>query len=141
GSWMMLAGLSPYSVNPLGINPLRATLAAHVDIDAIRSRSSAAIYVTVTNVRTGLPRVIANDALTIDALLASACLPQVFQAIELDGEAYWDGGYCGNPTLWPMIHDATANDVIVVQLAPDAANELPKDAAAIRRRVGEIVFN
>ena len=141
GEWILSAGLSPYNVNPLGVNPLRDAIAAHVDIDAIRSRNSPALYVTVTNVRTGLPRVIANDAMTIDALLASASLPQIFQAVELDGEHYWDGGYCGNPTLWPMIHDATSNDVIVVQLAPDTAEELPRDVASIRRRVGEIVFN
>ncbi|HEX6137023.1 MAG TPA: patatin-like phospholipase family protein [Casimicrobiaceae bacterium] len=141
GEWFMAGRLSPYNVNPLGINPLREAIAAHVDIEAVRSRAAPAVFVTVTNVRTGLPRIISNDELTIDALLASACLPHLFHAVELDGEPYWDGGYSGNPTLWPMIHDTTANDVIVVQLAPDAADELPKDAAAIRRRVGEIVFN
>ena len=139
--WFLSAGLSPYSVNPLGVNPLREAIAAHVDIDAIRSRASPALFVTVTNVRTGLPRIISNDELTIDALLASACMPQLFHAVEIDGESYWDGGYSGNPTLWPMIHGGTANDVIVVQLAPDVADELPKGSAAIRRRVGEIVFN
>ena len=141
GEWFMTCGGSPYKLNPLGINPLRDAIAAHVDIDAIRSRFAPALYVTVTNVRTGLPRIIANDELTVDALLASACLPQLFHAVELDGEPYWDGGYSGNPTLWPMIHDGTAKDVVVVQLAPDATDEVPTDAAAIRRRVGEIVFN
>jgi NTE family protein len=139
--WFMSAGLSPYSVNPLGVNPLRDAIAAHVDIDAIRSRTSPAVFVTVTNVRTGLPRIIANNELTIDALLASACVPQLFHAVDLDGEPYWDGGFCGNPTLWPLMHGTRSNDVILVQLAPDIADELPKDAAAIRRRVGEIVFN
>lgn len=139
--WFMSAGLSPYNVNPLGINPLRDAIAAHVDIDALRSRAAPAVFVTVTNVRTGLPRIFSNDELTIDALLASACVPQLFHAVEIDQEQYWDGGYSGNPTLWPMIHDGTANDVIVVQLAPDVADELPKDGVAIRRRVGEIVFN
>jgi NTE family protein len=139
--WFLSAGLSPYKVNPLGINPLRDAIAAHVDVEALRSRTAPAVFITVTNVRTGLPRIISNDELTIDALLASACLPQLFHAVELDGERYWDGGYSGNPTLWPMIHDSAANDIVVVQLAPDIADELPKDAAAIRRRVGEIVFN
>jgi NTE family protein len=141
GEWMLSAGLSPYDVNPLGINPLRQAIAAHVDIDAVRSRSAPALFVTVTNVRTGLPRIIANDELTIDALLASACLPQLFHAVEIDGEPYWDGGYCGNPTLWPMIHGTQADDIVVVQLAPDVVDELPTNAAAIRRRVGEIAFN
>lgn len=139
--WFMSAGLSPYNVNPLGVNPLRDAIAEHVDVEALRGRTAPEIFVTVTNVRTGLPRIISNDELTIDALAASACVPQLFHAVELDGEPYWDGGYSGNPTLWPMIHGTTVNDVIVVQLAPDVADELPKDAAAIRRRVGEIVFN
>jgi NTE family protein len=142
GAWLWSTGMiSPYSANPLGINPLRDAIAAHVDIDAIRSKASPALYVTVTNVRTGLPRVFANDAMSIDALLASASLPQLFQAVEIDGEAYWDGGYCGNPTLWPMIQGGIARDLIVVQLVPDFAENVPKDASSIRRRIGEIVFN
>jgi NTE family protein len=139
--WFMSAGLSPYTTNPLNINPLRDAITAHVDVDAIRGKSSPAVFVTVTNVRTGLPRIIGNNELTVDALLASACVPQLFHAVEIDGETYWDGGFCGNPTLWPMIHGSRSSDIIVVQLAPDVADELPKDAAAIRRRVGEIVFN
>jgi NTE family protein len=142
GAWLWSSGvLSPYTANPLGINPLREAIAAHVDIDAIRSKLAPALYVTVTNVRTGLPRIIANDEMTIDALLASASLPQLFQAVEIDGEAYWDGGYCGNPTLWPMMHSDISRDLIVVQLVPDLADNVPKDAPSIRRRIGEIVFN
>jgi NTE family protein len=141
GAWLLSSGaVTPYNANPLGINPLRDAIEAHVDIDAIRSKSSPALFVTVTNVKTGLPRVIANDAMSIDALLASACVPELFQAVELDGERYWDGGYCGNPTLWPMIHSGLADDLIVVQLAPEFA-EVPTDGLAIRRRVGEIIFN
>lgn len=141
GAWLIAGNAaSPYTLNPLGLNPLRDLIAANVDIEAIRSPASPALYVTVTNVRTGLPRVIGNDAITIDALLASACLPQLFQAVELDGEPYWDGGYSGNPTLWPIIDDSATRDLIVVQLVPDRAPEVPKDGASIRRRVGEIVF-
>ena len=142
GAWLLSSGaLSPYSVNPLGMNPLRDAIAAHVDIDAIRGKSAPALFVTVTNVKTGLPRVIANDAMSVDALLASACLPELFQAVELDGEPYWDGGYCGNPTLWPMIHSGITQDLVVVQLAPEVAADVPNDAPSIRRRIGEIVFN
>jgi NTE family protein len=141
GAWLLSSGaVTPYNSNPLGINPLRDAIEAHVDIDAIRSRFSPALFVTVTNVKTGLPRVIANDAMSIDALLASACVPELFQAVELDGEWYWDGGYCGNPTLWPMIHSGLADDLIVVQLAPEFS-EVPTDGHGIRRRVGEIIFN
>jgi len=142
GEWLLAGGaLSPYGANPLGLNPLRSAIEEHVDIDAIRSKSAPALYVTVTNVKTGLPRVISNEAMSINALLASACLPELFQAVELDGEAYWDGGYCGNPTLWPMIHNGAADDIIVVQLVSDLAGDVPVDARSIRRRVGEIVFN
>jgi len=142
GAWLWSTGmLSPYNANPLGINPLRDAIEAHVDIGAIRSKAAPALYITVTNVRTGLPRVFANDAMTIDALVASASLPQLFQAVQIDGEAYWDGGYCGNPTLWPMIQSGLARDLIVVQLVPDLADDVPKDASSIRRRIGEIVFN
>ncbi len=141
GAWLLSSGaVTPYNSNPLGLNPLRDAIETFVDIDAIRSKSSPALFVTVTNVKTGLPRVIANDAMSIDALLASACVPELFQAVELDGERYWDGGYCGNPTLWPMIHSGLADDLIVVQLAPEFA-EVPTDGQGIRRRVGEIIFN
>jgi NTE family protein len=141
-TWFISSGsMSPYNANPLNINPLRDAIAAHVDFDAIRSKDAPALYVTVTNVKTGLPRVIANDDITIDALLASACLPTLFQAVEIDGEPYWDGGYCGNPTLWPMIHTGTARDIVVVQLVPDEVEETPRDASSIRQRIGEIVFN
>ena len=141
-TWLLSSSpMSPYSAKPLNINPLREEIAKHVDFDAIRSKGAPALYVTVTNVKTGLPRVIANDGITIDVLLASACLPTLFQAVEIEGEPYWDGGYCGNPTLWPMIHTGTARDIVVVQLVPDEVPETPRDASAIRQRVGEIVFN
>jgi NTE family protein len=140
-AWLLSSGTSPYQLNPLGINPLRQLIERHVDIEALRSDAAPRLYVTLTNVKTGLPRVVTNDAMTIDALVASACLPQLFQAVEIDGEPYWDGGYSGNPTLWPMIHDETIRDLIVVQLVPDEVDGAPTDASGIRRRVGEIVFN
>jgi NTE family protein len=134
-------GVSPYSANPLGLNPLREVLEKHVDFEAIRRPGAPALYVTVTHVRTGLPQIFSNAAMSVDVLLASACLPEVFQAVEIDGEAYWDGGYCANPTLWPLFEGRAARDLIIVQLAPDTAAEVPRDAPAIRRRVGEIVFH
>jgi NTE family protein len=93
-------------------------------------------------VRTGLPRIIASAEMTLDALAASACLPQMFQAVEIDGEPYWDGGYSGNPTLWPLIrHGDAGSDVLLVQLAPDYRAETPQDGTAIKERVAEIMFN
>jgi len=142
GTWLLTTGaLSPYHGNPLGLNPLRDAIERYVDIDAIRSESAPPLFVTVTHVKTGLPRVISNAAMTIDVLLASACLPQLFQAVEIDGEPYWDGGYLGNPTLGPMIQSGAVGDLVVVQLVPDGSDDVPRDALSIRRRVGEIVFN
>jgi len=141
GAWLLSSGTSPYQLNPLGINPLRELIARHVDIDALRSGAAPRLYVTLTNVKTGLPHVVGNDAMTVDVLVASACLPQLFQAVEIDGEPYWDGGYSGNPALWPMIHGEGARDLIVVQLVPDEVDAAPTDATGIRRRVSEIVFN
>ena len=86
-------------MNQLAVELLRNAVAAHVDIEVIRGRFAPALFVTVTNVKTGLPRVMSNDAMSIDVLLASACIPELFPAIEIEGEWYWDGGYCGNPTL------------------------------------------
>jgi len=140
--WLLASGMiSPYSATTLGTHPLREAIAAHVDIDAIRSTAAPALFVTVTNVKTGLPRVISNRDMSIDTLLASASLPELFAAVEIDGEHYWDGGYGGNPTLWPMIHSGVGDDLIVVQLLPDRIDDLPTDALSIRRRVGEIVFH
>jgi NTE family protein len=142
GTWLLTTGaLSPYHGNPLGLNPLRDAIESHVDIDAIRKSSAPPLFVTVTNVRTGLPRVITNAEMSVDALIASACLPQLFQAVEIDGEPYWDGGYLGNPALGPMIQSGVASDLVIVQLVPDGPESVPRDASSIRRRIGEIVFN
>jgi len=142
GWWLLTTGaLSPYQANPLGINPLRSAIEAHVDIDAIRSPAAPRLFVTVTHVKTGLPRVISNEEMTVDALLASACLPQLFQAVEIDGEPYWDGGYLGNPALAPMIHSGASEDLLIVQLVPDGPDDAPRDAPSIHRRLNEIVFN
>jgi NTE family protein len=145
GQWMWASGLgSPYTVQLPGANPLRELIARHVDIEAIRSEHAPALYVTMTHVRTGVPRVIANAEMSVDALAASACLPQLFQAVEIDGEPYWDGGFSGNPTLWPLIRHGrhgAASDVVLVQLAPDAVADTPQDAAAIKKRIGEMMFN
>ena len=140
--WLVTSGLtSLYSPAALGIHPLRDAIAAHVDIDAIHSPLAPALFITVTNVRTGLPRVISNHEMSLEALLASTALPDLFPAMELDGEYYWDGGYSGNPTLWPMVRSRLADDLIIVQLAPDRIEQVPTDPPSIRRRVGEIVFH
>jgi NTE family protein len=135
------AMLSPYQTDPLDLNPLRQAIAAHVDVDAIRARRGPQLFVTATHVTTGLPRVFGSAEMTLDALLASACLPQLFRAVEIDGEPYWDGGYVGNPTLWPLIRHGRARDLVLVQLAPDRRDGAPRSNASIRHRAAEIVFN
>ncbi|HMS78438.1 MAG TPA: patatin-like phospholipase family protein [Burkholderiaceae bacterium] len=135
------AMLSPYQTDPLDLNPLRQAIAAHVDVEALRARRGPQLFVTATHVRTGLPRVFGGAEISIDALLASACLPQLFRAVEVDGEPYWDGGYVGNPTLWPLVRHGRARDLVLVQLAPDRRDALPRSNAAIRQRAAEIVFN
>lgn len=142
GEWMWARGnLSPYQADPMDLNPLRAAIRDHVDIEAIRSQQGPQLYVTATNVQTGLPRIFGSAEMSVEALMASACLPQLFRAVEIDGEFYWDGGYCGNPTIWPLIRHSASRDIVLVQLAPDSRAEVPHDAKEIRDRVGEIVFN
>src|SRR5260221_3952715 len=118
------------SETTFGMHPLREAIAAHVDIDAIRSKSAPALFVTVTNVKTGLPRVISNRDMSIDTLLASASLPELFAAVEIDGEHYWDGGYGGKSTFWPMIHSRLDDDLVILQLLPHPLDEHSTDAPA-----------
>jgi len=140
--WLHVYGAPPtHAANPFAADLLRNAIDRSVDIDAIRSNSAPALFVTATNVRTGLPRVFSNASMSVDVLLASACLPELFPAVEIDGESYWDGAYGGNPTLWPMIDSGLAADLIVIQLLRDRVGQVPIDARAIRRRVSEIVFN
>lgn len=135
------AQLSPWQADPLDVNPLRAAIAAHVDVQAIRSRRGPQLFVTATRISTGLPRVFGSAEMSVDALMASACLPQLFRPVMIDGEAYWDGGYGGNPSLWPLVRHGRARDLLLVQLVPDRAVRVPRSAAAIRERAAEIVFN
>ena len=137
----LAAGFSPYQFNPLNLNPLRAALNQVVDFAAIRERSPIALYVSATAVRTSKSRVFRTDELTIDHILASACLPQLFQAVEIDGEPFWDGGYLANPALWPLFYDATPPDVLIVNLNPFVRKQTPKTPGEIIDRLNEITFN
>jgi NTE family protein len=128
--------LSPYDTNPFGWNPLRRILAASVDFNRLKG-APVKVFVTATNVRTGRGRVFRNADITPDVLLASACLPTMFQAVKIDGEAYWDGGYAGNPTMAPLIRECSSSDTILVQINPI---ERP-DTRAIHNRLNEVAFN
>jgi NTE family protein len=137
---LMTRVLSPYDLNPLGINPLRSILDESIDFDRI-ARSPIKLFVTATNVHTGRGRIFRNAEITADVLLASACLPTMFQAVEIDGEPYWDGGYAGNPTITPLIRESDSIDTILVQINPRERVETPRSASEILNRLNEISFN
>src|SRR6516225_7561701 len=131
---------SPYDLNPRGANPMRDILAECVDFEHL-AQSPIRLFVTATNVRTGRGRVFRNADLTPDVLLASACLPTLFQAIEIDGEAYWDGGYSGNPTLTPLIRETKSHDTILIPINPIERPGVPRSATDILNRLNEVSFN
>ena len=108
---------SPYDLNPSAFNPLRDILAQSIDFELLAA-SPVKVFITATNVRTGRPRIFHNEQATPEALLASACLPTMFQAIEIDGDPYWDGGFSGNPTISPLVRECSAHDTILVQINP-----------------------
>lgn len=137
---MMARVVSPYDMNPASINPLRTILADTIDFDALRN-SRIKLFVTATRVTNGQARVFRNADLSADALLASACLPTLFQAVEIDGEAYWDGGYAGNPTITPLIRETDSIDTILVQVNPVERAGTPRSAREIINRLNEIAFN
>ena len=131
---------SPYDLNPKGLNPLREILAETVDFERL-ARASIKLFVTATSVSTGRGRVFRNADVTPDALLASACLPTMFQAIEIEGEAYWDGGYSGNPTITPLVRECESTDTILVQINPIERMSAPRSATEILNRLNEVSFN
>jgi NTE family protein len=137
---LMARIVSPYDLNPFGFNPLRAILAESIDFGEL-ARAPIKLFITATNVRTGRGRIFRNAEITPDVLLASACLPTMFQAIEIDGEPYWDGGYAGNPTLTPLVRESDAHDTILVQINPRERPEPPRTANEILNRLNEISFN
>ena len=132
---------SPYDLGAVGsVNPLRAILEENIDFARVAS-APIRLFVTATNVRTGRGRVFRNADLTPDVLLASACLPTMFKAVEVDGEAYWDGGYAGNPTMAPLVRECTSQDTILIQINPVERPGTPKTAREIHNRLNEIAFN
>jgi NTE family protein len=132
---------SPYDVNPLNINPLRGVVSDLIDFEKVRTHDVVKLFIAATNVRTGKIAVFERDKLTADHVMASACLPMVFQAVEIDGEAYWDGGYMGNPALFPLFYEAHCDDILLVQINPLQRKELPTKAREIQDRLNEITFN
>jgi NTE family protein len=132
---------SPYQLNPLNLNPLRDILLETVDFDRARRCHKMQVFVSATQVRTGALRIFGQHELTADIVLASACLPLLFQAVEIDGEAYWDGGYAGNPSLLPLVSETRADDLLLVQINPTQRETVPTSARDILDRINEVTFN
>ena len=133
--------VSPYNSNPMDINPLRTMLEEEIDFQAIAAQRELKVFVSATHVNTGKAVLFTGDKLDARALLASACLPMLFQAVEIDGEAYWDGGYSVNPALSPLIKECEASDLLLVQINPLTRHETPRTSAEIVDRINELTFN
>ena len=132
---------SPYSFNPLNINPLKEVVGDLIDFEKVRACRELRLFIAATNVRSGKIKVFSGAEITEEALLASACLPYLFQAVEVGGEFYWDGGFMGNPPLFPLFDLPGTEDIMLVQVNPIARDEVPRTAHAIVERMSEITFN
>ena len=132
--------VSPYQLNPLNLNPLRKVLEESVDFDRLRRSQTIKLYVSATNVRTNHLRIFTTPEISVESVLASACLPQLHHAVEVDGESYWDGGFMGNPVLEPLVRRCQSSDILIVQINPTSA-EVPRAAPEIADRLNEITFN
>jgi NTE family protein len=133
--------LSPYEFNPFNLNPLHDVLEDEISFSALRERSPVKLYIAATAVRRSKARIFRETELTSKHIMASACLPQLFQAVEIDGEPYWDGGFLSNPPLWPLFYDDTPDDILIVSLNPFVREETPKSPGEIMDRLNEITFN
>lgn len=131
---------SPYQLNPMGGNPLSDILEEMIDFDRL-THGDIKLFVTATNVQTGCGRIFRNADINEDVLLASACLPMLYHAVEIDGEPYWDGGYSGNPAIAPLVRECAAKDTILVQINPVERDGTPKSARDIANRLNEVSFN
>lgn len=138
---IVLRVLSPYQFNPHNMNPLRSILDQQVDFAALRRHCPIQLYLCATNVETGKIRIFSGQELCIEAVLASACLPTLFQAVEIDGEHYWDGGYVGNPAIFPLIYNCGTRDVVIVHINPIVRPGVPTTPTDILNRMNEVSFN
>lgn len=132
---------SPYDTNPLDINPLREVVEEIIDFDSVRRCNRFKVFITATNVWSGKGEVFSGDQVTLDTVMASACLPTFYKAVEIDGVPYWDGGFGGNPALYPFFYETQTEDCLLVQINPIERKETPKSAQEIQDRMNEITFN
>ncbi len=138
---MLTRLFSPYQLNPLNLSPLRDLLAETIDFERLRSCTAVKLFISATNARTGKIKIFETGQISADVLMASACLPFLHRAVEIDGEHYWDGGYMGNPAIFPLIYGCDTPDVVIVRVNPIRREELPTTAREILNRVNEISFN
>ena len=132
---------SPYDTNPFKFNPLRELVESTVDFEKVRNFKDIELFIAATNVQSGKVKVFERKQLTADMILASACLPSLYQAVEVDGVPYWDGGFSGNPPLFPLFQTTESKDIVIVQVNPIERNKPPKSAQDIQNRMNEIAFN
>lgn len=132
---------SPYQFNPFDINPLRGIVEKLIDFEQLQKCRTSRLFVSATNVRTGDARIFRTSEVTLDVVMASAALPFLFKAVEIKGEYYWDGGYMGNPSLWPLFYETRTRDLVIIHVNPIIREEVPVTAAAIENRINEITFN
>ncbi|BFM05823.1 patatin-like phospholipase family protein [Halioxenophilus aromaticivorans] len=132
---------SPYQLNPFDFNPLRDVLAETIDFEALKQCDKTKLYISATHVQSGKLRVFSTPELSIDVVMASACLPFIYKAVSIEGEDYWDGGYMGNPALYPLFYDTQSRDILIVHINPIDRPETPHSAPDIMNRINEISFN
>jgi NTE family protein len=133
--------MSPYDLNPLNINPLRDLIERFVDFEAVRACEEVSLFISATNVHTGRLRIFPQEKISADVVMASACLPFLFRAVEIDGVPYWDGGYMGNPAIFPFFGATDTEDVLIVQINPVERAATPTSQTEIMNRINEITFN
>ncbi len=138
---VMTQFLSPYNFNPFNYNPLKDILLELIDFEELKNYTSKKLYICATNVKTNRAKIFDNSEISVDAVLASTCLPFLFQAVEIDGDYYWDGGYMGNPPIFPLITNSTVNDILLIKINSININSVPTTARDISDRVNEISFN
>ncbi len=133
--------LSPEQLNPLDLNPLRDIIERQIDFARLRRQSPVKLFIAATHANSGKLRIFKNHELSVDTLLASACLPTIHRSVIIDGEPYWDGGYSANPAIFPLVYDCTSPDILLVLLTPLRYQATPASAVDIRQRLTELAFN